>query len=69
MLPIVKENNTWILEWVGRVLRDNKDLQQLADWFLSCPPFPDVECIISISTGVTGDEEANPRIAYAVWLT
>src|SRR5436190_19326000 len=42
-----------------RIVRDNGDLKKLIDWFSQHPPFPKVDKLISISTGVIGDKTIN----------
>lgn len=40
-------------------LRDDADVKKLEDWFHSHDPFSDVDAILSIATGVIGDENIN----------
>ncbi|GBM56514.1 hypothetical protein AVEN_140588-1 [Araneus ventricosus] len=40
----------------SRVKRDTEDIKKLLEWFLLHDPFPVVEKIISIASGVVGDE-------------
>ncbi|GBN43086.1 hypothetical protein AVEN_56061-1 [Araneus ventricosus] len=41
----------------SRVNRDNDNVKKLRDWLCKHPPFPGVKDIMSISTGVIGDEK------------
>ncbi|GBO00184.1 hypothetical protein AVEN_172956-1 [Araneus ventricosus] len=41
----------------SRVKRDTEDIKKLLEWFLLPDPFPVVEKIISIASGVVGDEK------------
>ncbi|GBN69821.1 hypothetical protein AVEN_121510-1 [Araneus ventricosus] len=41
----------------SRVKRDTKDIKKLLEWFLLHDPFPVAEKIISIASGVVGDEK------------
>lgn len=52
----------------ARISRDNQDLQHFVGWFPSHPSFPDLDGIMSMSTGVMGDEETNPHNAYDAGL-
>jgi len=42
-----------------RIVRDDKDTNNLYNWFLSYPPFPKSSHIMSLSTGVIGDNSIN----------
>ncbi|GBN29889.1 hypothetical protein AVEN_30794-1 [Araneus ventricosus] len=52
-----------------RVKRDNEDIKKLLDWFLLHDPFPVVEKIISIASGVVSDENINCHNAREVGIT
>ncbi|GBM17758.1 hypothetical protein AVEN_99641-1 [Araneus ventricosus] len=41
----------------SRAKRDTEDIKKLREWFLLHDPFPVVEKIISIASGVIGDEK------------
>ncbi|GBN61819.1 hypothetical protein AVEN_137512-1 [Araneus ventricosus] len=51
------------------VKRDTEDIKKLLEWFLLRCPFPMVEKIISIASGVVGDEKINCRNACKVGIT
>ncbi|GBN88645.1 hypothetical protein AVEN_228990-1 [Araneus ventricosus] len=40
----------------SRILRDNEDVQELVGWFESHDPFYVSDFVMSISTGILGDE-------------
>lgn len=48
--------------------RDNADVQQLLGWFQSHDPFPVVNRIVSLSTGVVGGDEINCHKARAIGM-
>lgn len=43
----------------ARIVRDNEDLKKLINWFSQHSPFPKVDELMSISTGVIGDKTIN----------
>lgn len=43
----------------SRISRDESDMKKLLVWFSSHPPFPTVNNIISIATGIVGDNRVN----------
>ncbi|GBN12845.1 hypothetical protein AVEN_274270-1 [Araneus ventricosus] len=51
------------------VKRDTEDIKKLLEWFLLHDPFPVVEKIISIASGVVGDEKINSHNAREVGIT
>ncbi|GBN60056.1 hypothetical protein AVEN_141910-1 [Araneus ventricosus] len=53
----------------SRVKRDIEDIKKLLEWFLLHDPFPVVEKIISIASGVVGDEQINCHNARKVGIT
>uniref|UniRef100_A0A8D8Z9E3 Uncharacterized protein n=2 Tax=Cacopsylla melanoneura TaxID=428564 RepID=A0A8D8Z9E3_9HEMI len=48
------------------VKRDQTDVQKMKDWFRQHPPFQDTAEIISISTGLVGDETINCHMSREV---
>ncbi|GBO18859.1 hypothetical protein AVEN_65399-1 [Araneus ventricosus] len=50
----------------SRVNRDNDGVKKLMDWLCKYPPFPEVKDIMSISTGVIGDEKINCHISQDI---
>ncbi|GBM52909.1 hypothetical protein AVEN_197215-1 [Araneus ventricosus] len=52
----------------SRVKRDIEDIKKLLEWFLLHDPFPVVEKIISIASGVVGDEKINCHNALKVGI-
>ncbi|GBM22880.1 hypothetical protein AVEN_202145-1 [Araneus ventricosus] len=56
-LSLVHEQNTDDRD--SRILHDNEDVQELVDWFESHDPSPVPEFVMSISTGMVGDETIN----------
>lgn len=50
----------------SRIIRDNKDVHKLVDWFKSHDPFTVSEFVISISTGILGDETINCHKAFEI---
>jgi len=52
----------------ARIKRDVEDVKKLLDWFNSHDPFPYTETIMSIATGVTGDEKKNCHVAWSVGM-
>lgn len=53
----------------SRISKDAQDLQNFVEWFSSHPPFPDFHGIMSISTGLTGEEKTNPHNAYELGVS
>ncbi|GBM10337.1 hypothetical protein AVEN_141917-1 [Araneus ventricosus] len=53
----------------SRVKRDTENIRKLLEWFLLYDPFPVVEKIISIASGVVGDEKINCHNASKVGIT
>ncbi|GBN63618.1 hypothetical protein AVEN_238922-1 [Araneus ventricosus] len=51
------------------VKRYTEDIKKLLEWFLLHDPFPVVEKIISIASGVVGDEKINCHNAREVGIT
>ncbi|CAG9820707.1 unnamed protein product [Phaedon cochleariae] len=43
----------------SRILRDSKDTEKLINWFNQHYPFPKIDNIMSISSGLVGDERVN----------
>lgn len=52
----------------SRVKRDIEDINKLMEWFLLHDPFPIILKIMSIASGVVGDEKINCHNARAVGL-
>ncbi|XP_061723992.1 uncharacterized protein LOC133530150 [Cydia pomonella] len=50
----------------SRMSRDAKDLEHLSQWLNEHNPFPNTTDIISISTGVVGNEKINPHKAVEI---
>ncbi len=50
----------------ARILRDTKDVQKFVNWFESHDPFPASEFVMSISTGILGDETINCHRALEI---
>lgn len=53
---------------LSRIRRDDSDVLKFVDWFSSHDPFPIGESIMSISTGVIGDEKINCHQAYEIGM-
>lgn len=51
-----------------RVIRDNTDTEKLDLWFSEHNPFPEGDNIMSISTGIIGDEKINCHRAHEIGL-
>lgn len=47
----------------ARVKRDNEDIGTLDSWFAAHDPFPSLQQIVSIGTGIVGDETINCHLA------
>ncbi|XP_043285283.1 uncharacterized protein [Venturia canescens] len=52
-----------------RISRDNADVKKLTDWFDNHNPFPHMEGIISLSSGLKGDSKINCHEALEIGLT
>ena len=52
----------------SRVKRDIEDVKKLLEWFLLHDPFPEVKKIMSIASGVVGDEKINCHNAREVGI-
>lgn len=50
----------------SRIIRDNADLKKLLNWFSQHKPFPKMDEIMSISTGVVGDDKINCHLAQEI---
>lgn len=50
----------------ARIARDEKDLNCFLKWFAEHDPFPNIEKIISIITGLIGGKNVNPHKAEKV---
>ncbi|GBM77635.1 hypothetical protein AVEN_34460-1 [Araneus ventricosus] len=50
----------------SRVNRDNDDVKKLMDWLCKHPLFPEVKDIMSVSTGVIGDEKINCHMSQEI---
>lgn len=50
----------------ARVQRDNADLQKFIEWFQSHDPFPVTNFVMSISTGIVGDDSINCHRAFEI---
>ncbi|GBN66391.1 hypothetical protein AVEN_231622-1 [Araneus ventricosus] len=48
----------------SRILRDKENAQKLVGWFESHNPFPASDFVMSISTGILGDETINCHRAF-----
>ncbi|GBM25439.1 hypothetical protein AVEN_245841-1 [Araneus ventricosus] len=53
----------------SRLKIDTEDIKKILEWFLLHDPFPVVENIISIASGVVGDEKINCHNAREVGIT
>ncbi|XP_075210330.1 uncharacterized protein LOC142317661 [Lycorma delicatula] len=47
----------------ARIKRDNEDAEKLDSWFAAHQPFPNILDIVSIGTGIVGDETTNCHLA------
>ena len=52
----------------SRCKKDAKDITKLRDWFSSHDPFPKINKIVSIASGVVGDDKINCRKAHEVGI-
>lgn len=50
----------------ARIERDTTDVTKLLEWFSSHSPFPVTDRLMSISTGIIGDERVNCHKAYNI---
>ncbi|GBN31049.1 hypothetical protein AVEN_249399-1 [Araneus ventricosus] len=48
---------------LSRVTKDNNDCKKFEDWFISHNPLPFGEYVMSLSTGVVGDEKINCQLS------
>ncbi|KMQ87541.1 hypothetical protein RF55_13145 [Lasius niger] len=53
----------------SRVKKDDADVQKLSEWFQSHNPFPHIHQIMSIATGIIGDEKINCHNAHNIGTT
>ncbi|GBM29012.1 hypothetical protein AVEN_66416-1 [Araneus ventricosus] len=53
----------------SRVKRDIEDIKKLLEWFLLHEPFPVAEKIISIASGIVGEEKINCHNIREVGIT
>jgi len=51
---------------ISRIKRDNVDIQKILQWLDCHYPFAFIEKIMSIASGVTGDEKINCHAAYRI---
>ena len=52
----------------SRIKKDDKDIEKLQQWFLSHDPFPKIKEIISIASGIVGDNKINCHKASEVGI-
>ena len=52
----------------SRIKKDDKDIEKLQQWFLSHDPFPKIKEIISIASGIVGDNKINCHKAREVGI-
>lgn len=52
----------------SRIVRDNEDTGRISQWFLSHPPFSDNKEIMSLATGIIGDDKINCYKSYEIGL-
>lgn len=52
----------------SRIRRDKQDLKKMMNWFEQHPPFPESSQLISISTGIVGDERINCHLSREVGI-
>jgi len=52
----------------SRIERDNEDVQKLIEWFTCHDPFPKINHIMSIASGIIGDDKINCYNAYEIGL-
>ncbi|GBP81141.1 hypothetical protein EVAR_88239_1 [Eumeta japonica] len=52
----------------SRVKKDARDIRRLLEWFSTHDPFPEVNKIVSIASGVVGDDKINCYKAREVGL-
>ena len=50
----------------SRQIRDKEDTKTLSDWFTSHPPFPKIDKLVSLSTGIVGSSNINCHLAVQV---
>ncbi|KYN00649.1 hypothetical protein ALC62_08572 [Cyphomyrmex costatus] len=50
----------------SRINRDNADVKKLVEWFASHNPFPKTNQIMSLATGIVGNDEINCHDAYNI---
>lgn len=51
---------------LSRIARDNADVEKLISWFSQYTPFPNINEIMSISTGIVGDEKINCHMSREI---
>lgn len=52
----------------SRINRDNDDVKKLLDWFSQHPSFPEMKEIMSISTGIIGNEKINCHMSQELGI-
>lgn len=52
----------------SRIERDNEDVQKLIEWFTSHNPFPQMNQIMAIDSGIVDDDKINCHKAYEIGL-
>lgn len=50
----------------SRINRDNDDVRKLMDWLCQHSPFPEVKELMSISTGIIGDEKISCHMSQEI---
>lgn len=53
----------------SRIKRDNADILKMFEWFKEHNPFPNLSSIISLSTGLTGNENINSYDCFEIGKT
>lgn len=50
----------------SRISRDDRDVEKNVEWFLYNYSFPNSNCVMSISTGISGNDNVNCHKTYGI---
>jgi len=52
----------------SRISRDDSDVEKILEWFSFNYPLPNSNCVLSIATGISGNDNVNCHKAYEIGL-
>jgi len=52
----------------SRISRDDSDVEKVSEWLSINYPFPNTNCLMSIATGISGNDNVNCHKAYEIGI-